>query len=86
MKKQLRGNCVHRRFDNRHRRLMFERCEERLALSGSSVVPVDAAALEGGFISLDAGDFISPPAYNFLAADSLGSLSRINLSAAPTIF
>ena len=85
MKKQLRGNCVHRRFDGRHRRLMFERCEERLALSGSSVVPVYAAPLEGGFISLDAGDYLLTASNTFLDAGSIGSQLRIRGIAAQTI-
>ncbi|MCH7753049.1 MAG: hypothetical protein IH898_12970, partial [Planctomycetes bacterium] len=83
MKKQSRRVRVQRRFDGRHRRLMFEQCEERLALSGSSVALVDAAPLEGGFISLNAGDFLSPPANDFLVGDSIGSLFNFDLGASP---
>ena len=78
MKKQLRRKGVNRRFDARHRQLMFERCEDRLTLSGSSAVLNDAAVSEGGFISLDAGDFLSPPTNNFLAVDSLAPTFRID--------
>ena len=85
MKKQLRVNSAQRRFDGRHRRLMFEHCEERLALSGTPVLPVDASPLEGGFISFDSGDYLSTVSNDFLAADSGGSLFSIDRIAIPTL-
>jgi hypothetical protein len=85
MKKQFRGNVSQLRFDGRHRRLMFERCEERLPLSGTPVLPVDASPLEGGFISLDAGDYLSTASNNFLDADSGESLFSFDRTAILTI-
>ena len=85
MKKQLRVNSAQRRFDGRHRRLMFEHCEERLALSGTPVLPVDASPLEGGFISLGSGDYLSTASNDFLDANSGGSLFSFDRNAIPTI-
>ena len=61
---------------------MFERCEERLALSGA---PLTAVAAEGGFISLGVGDFFSTTANKFLDADSSGFVLNFDLSTTPTI-
>ncbi len=54
-----------------HRRLRFERCEDRLTLSGNSAVEIVPLQSQGGFIAFDSGSFLTPPANAFLSAESV---------------
>ncbi len=53
------------------RRLRFERCEERLPLSGTSAVEVAPSQTEGGYLAFDSGNFLRTLASDFISSDEV---------------
>ena len=76
------------------RRLSFEHFEERLNLSGTALAGGEIMSPEGGFIEFSPGDFLTPPASDFVDSaagsatsfDTHSNLSNLSPTSAPPPF